>query len=67
MSHMTVEVFPKAEVLSESAITTTWHVTEDLVEFKVLLLFVDVQIWQKSSVVVDYKQVWGIQSAGLMC
>ena len=58
MTNMTMETVPETIVFSEGAVTTARNITQDPIEFKVLLSFINSQIWKESGIVIDNKERW---------
>jgi hypothetical protein len=56
MSHVAMEVIPQTVVLSESSISTAWHITKDPVKLQVILRLINPQIWKKSRIVVNHEK-----------
>jgi len=54
--HVTVEVLPEAEVLSEGSVSAARHITKDSVELEVLLVSVDPEVWQEPGIIADDKE-----------
>jgi hypothetical protein len=58
MTHMTVETVPEPIIFSKSAITTARNIAQNPIKFKILLSFIDSQIWKESSIIIDNKKRW---------
>lgn len=56
MPHMVVEVLPQTIILPECAVSTARNIAQNPVEFEHVLLIVNFEVWQESSVILGNKQ-----------
>lgn len=56
MAHMVVEILPQTIILPKCTVSTARDIAQNPVEFQNVLLIVDFEIWQESSVVLGNKQ-----------
>jgi len=55
MPHMVVEVLPQTIILPECAVSTARNIAQNPVEFEHVLLIVNFEVWQESSVILGNK------------
>ena len=56
MTHMVMEVLPQTIILPECTVSTARNIAQNPVEFEKVLLIVNFEVWQESSVILGNKQ-----------
>ena len=66
MPHMVMEVLPQTIILPKCAVSAARNIAQNPVEFENVLLIVNFEVWQESSVILGNKQGRRVESPSLM-
>jgi hypothetical protein len=56
MTHMVMEVLPQTIILPKCTVSTARNIAQNPIEFENVLLIVNFEVWQESSVILGNKQ-----------